>query len=139
MRCPTSSPENLSVLGLVNSDVNPYIGTTQSQNLRTIESALNPVYKAKNDIVEFNTDWNVTPALTITSQSAFNHDFLWSAEDYNRFTTAPGIFLYPKATGSPDPVGRKPHIRTEAYSAIRNWDAATASWQRICRTNMPGN
>ncbi len=91
--------------GVVDNKIDPYAGTTQSQNLRVIESALNPVYRAKNDTVEFNADWAVTPSLTVTSQTGFNHDFLWSAEDYNRFTTAPGIFMYPTFgnTTIPDP------------------------------------
>jgi outer membrane receptor protein involved in Fe transport len=72
----------------------PYASTTQSRNLRVIESALDPVYKAKNDTVEFNADYNVTPELTVTSQTGFGQDFLWSSEDYNRFNTAPGAFAY---------------------------------------------
>jgi len=71
-----------------------YASTVQSRNLRVIETALNPIYKAKNDTVELNTDYNVTPSLTFTSQTGFNHDFLWSTEDYNRFDTAPGAFIY---------------------------------------------
>ncbi len=71
-----------------------YASTTQSQNLRVIETTLDPVYRAKNDTVELNTDYNVTPALTFTSQTGFNHDFLWSTEDYNRFDTARGAFTY---------------------------------------------
>jgi len=62
--------------------------------LRVIETTINPVYRAKNDTVELNTDYNVTPSLTLTSQTGFNHDFLWSTEDYNRFDTAPGAFIY---------------------------------------------
>ena len=65
---------------------------TQSQNLRVIESALDPAYRAKNDTVEFNADYTLTPALTFTSQTGFNHDFLCSTEDYNRFNT--GLFEY---------------------------------------------
>ena len=61
--------------------------------LRDIESTVNPHYLAKNDTLELNADYNVTPALTFTSQTGFNHDFLWSTEDYNRFNTAPGIFV----------------------------------------------
>jgi len=70
----------------------PYISRTQSRNLRVIETAFDPVYRVKNDIVELNADYSVSPALTLTSQTAFNHDFLWSMEDYNRFNTAPGAF-----------------------------------------------
>ena len=81
--------------GYVNPDVNPYASTTQSQNLRVIETQLNPEYKAKNDIVELNVDYTVTPQLTFTSSTGYNQDFLWSTEDYNRFNTSPGLFVQP--------------------------------------------
>ena len=71
---------------------NPYAGTTQSTNLRVISSELNPTYKAKNDTLEFNADWHISPALTFTSQTGYNHDFLWSTEDYNRFATIPDAY-----------------------------------------------
>ncbi len=82
-----------AVAGVLRDDVNPYASATQSSNLRVIESSLNPTYKAKNDIVELNTDYTMTPELTFTSQTGFNHDFLASTEDYNRFNTSPGLFL----------------------------------------------
>ena len=59
-----------------------------------IETQINPEYKAKNDTVEFNADYKAFPTLTFTSQTGFNNDFLWSTEDYNRFDTAPGAFVY---------------------------------------------
>ena len=71
----------------------PYANTTQSTNLRVIESTIDPQYKAKNDTLELNVDYDVTPALSITSQTGYNRDFLWSTEDYNRFNTRPGAFL----------------------------------------------
>ena len=71
----------------------PYASTTQSPNLRVIESTIDPVYKAKNDVVELNADYNITPELTFSSQTGYDHDFLWSTEDYNRFNTRPGAFL----------------------------------------------
>jgi iron complex outermembrane recepter protein len=70
----------------------PYLSQTQSRNLRVIETAFNPIYRAKNDVVELNADYALTPALTLTSQTGYNRDFLWSLEDFNRFTTAPGAF-----------------------------------------------
>ena len=70
----------------------PYASESQSTNLRVIESTINPRYKAKNDTLELNADYAVTPALTFTSQTGFNQDFLWSTEDYNRFNTRPGAF-----------------------------------------------
>src|SRR6185437_1931576 len=66
----------------INSGSNVYESTTQSTDLRHIESALNPGYKAKNDTIEFNADYNISPALTLTSQTGYNSDFLWSTEDY---------------------------------------------------------
>jgi len=83
----------LQLLNIVN-DHDPYLSTTQSPNLRVIESSVEPAYKVTNDIVELNVDYSVTPQLTLTSQTGFSHDFLYSTEDYNRFNTAPGIFNY---------------------------------------------
>ncbi|HEY5236888.1 MAG TPA: TonB-dependent receptor [Rhizomicrobium sp.] len=76
------------------SSFDPYASTTQSRNLRVIETHLNPVYRAKNDTLELNTDYKITSALTFTAQTGFNNDFLWSTEDYNRFDTSPGAFQY---------------------------------------------
>src|SRR6185437_10638913 len=67
--------------------VNPYSSTAQSPNLRVIESTLDPNYKVKNDIVELDANYSISPSITLTSQTAFNHDFLYSTEDYNRFNT----------------------------------------------------
>ncbi len=71
---------------------NPYANVTQSRNLRVIDATLEPKYKAKNDTFELNVDYNLTSELTLTSQSGFNKDSLYSSEDYNRFNTAPGLF-----------------------------------------------
>jgi iron complex outermembrane receptor protein len=80
----------LGVESIGNGD--PYAETIQSTNLRQIQSALLPTYRAKNDTVEYNATYAINPALTFTSQTGFNEDFLWSTEDYNRFDTAPGAF-----------------------------------------------
>jgi iron complex outermembrane recepter protein len=80
------------ISGVINDVYNPYLSTVQSHNLRVIESSLNPIYRAKNDTLELNADYQITPALTFTSQTGFNNDFLWSTEDYNRFNSAPGAF-----------------------------------------------
>ena len=48
----------------------PYASTRQSTNLRIIESTINPRYKAKNDTLELNADYSVTPTMTSSSQSA---------------------------------------------------------------------
>ncbi|HEY5237258.1 MAG TPA: TonB-dependent receptor [Rhizomicrobium sp.] len=71
---------------------NPYTSETQSSNLRVINSNLNPAYRAKNDTLEFNADYNLTPSLTLTSQTGYNRDSLWSTEDFNRFGAIDGFF-----------------------------------------------
>jgi iron complex outermembrane recepter protein len=81
----------------------PYASTTQSTNLRDIESTLNPKYIAKNDTVEFNAEWQVEPSLTLNSATGYNDDFLWSTEDFNRFNTQPGIFSATNLYGSGPP------------------------------------
>ena len=101
----------LQVLGIENTGVDPYAETTQSTNLRNIESAILPSYRARNDTLEYNATYNINPALTFTSLTGYNQDFLWSSEDYNRFDTTPGIFFANGGTGvgalgplfSPDP------------------------------------
>jgi iron complex outermembrane recepter protein len=99
----------LQVMGLNNPSLDPYAETTQSTNLRHIQSAVLPTYRAKNDTLEFNATYTINPALTFTSQTGYNQDFLYSTEDYNRFDTAPGIFQDGTPNGtvppqfSPDP------------------------------------
>jgi iron complex outermembrane recepter protein len=88
------------VANTVNSDVNPYAEARQSRNLRVIESSYLPKYSAKNNTVEFNADWAATPALTLTSQTGFNQDFLYSTEDYNRFASSPGLFIPGSGSGA---------------------------------------
>ena len=99
----------------INPTLDPYASTIQSTNLRVIESTINPSYRAKNDVVEFNADYAVTTALTFTSQTGFNHDFLYSSEDYNRFDTSPGIFIYcPRGQGNdPSCPGGVSQLRNE--------------------------
>src|SRR6185437_5605415 len=73
-------------------NIDPYATTTQTPNLRVIESSIDPIYKAKNDVAEFNAVYSLSPALAFTSQTGFSHDFLYSAEDFNRFGATPGLF-----------------------------------------------
>jgi outer membrane receptor protein involved in Fe transport len=82
----------------------PYANTSQSTDLRVIETQIDPIYRAKNDTLELNVDYGVTPSLTFTSQTGYNNDFLWSTEDYNRFNTRPGAFLAGGALDSTSPI-----------------------------------
>src|SRR3546814_5897854 len=44
--------------------VDPYGGLQQIRDLRTIESIRDPRYRAKADLLQFNLDVDITPALT---------------------------------------------------------------------------
>jgi outer membrane receptor protein involved in Fe transport len=83
----------------IDGSKDPYASAIQSPNLRVIQSTLDPTYRAKNDTVVLNTDYKPSPSLTLTSQTGFGNDFLYSTQDYNRFNTAPGIF---SPSGTPD-------------------------------------
>jgi iron complex outermembrane receptor protein len=95
-----------------------YAETTQSTNLRQIQSALLPTYRAKNDTLEWNTNWQVNSGLTFTSQTGYNNDFLWSMEDYDRFDSAPGAFTYSSIEQNgvtlPDPAAGKNGVPANA-------------------------
>jgi len=86
-------PYVLGALTLGDANNIPYNGVDQSTNLRVIESGLNPNYSAKNDVLELNGDYEITPTLTFFSQTGFDHDFLYSTEDFNRFGSNPGFFV----------------------------------------------
>jgi iron complex outermembrane receptor protein len=99
-----------SVAKLVTPGVDPYAETTQSTNLRDIQSAVLPSYRARNDTLEYNATYTINSALTLTSETGFNEDFLWSSEDYNRFDSAPGFFNGPTISANsflttPSPAG----------------------------------
>jgi iron complex outermembrane receptor protein len=67
----------------------PYGGQMQSRDLRTIASFRDPKYRAKADIFELNLDYKLTDSLTLSSQTAYNKDEVYSFQDYNRFNTFP--------------------------------------------------
>ncbi|HVT23939.1 MAG TPA: TonB-dependent receptor [Rhizomicrobium sp.] len=80
------------VSGAMKAGVDPYQSTIQSSDLRVIETQIDPRYKARNDTLEMNADYQISPSLTVSSQTGYNGDHLWSTEDYNRFNTTAGIF-----------------------------------------------
>ena len=79
---------------LSDKNFDPYVNTRQSQNLRVIESTLDPVYKTKSDLVQVNVNYSIYPSIAFISQTGFNNDFMFATQDYNRFNTAPGLFRY---------------------------------------------
>ena len=89
-------------LGQIGSDANnkpvtfmklqdPFSGLQQSRDLRTIASIKDPVYRAKADVFDLAIDFDITDALTLTSQTVYNEDEVYSFQDFNRFNTAPAF------------------------------------------------
>ncbi|MGE5566841.1 MAG: TonB-dependent receptor domain-containing protein [Parcubacteria group bacterium] len=77
-----------------NSRWDVYASTTQSRDLRVIESQIDPTYRSNSDTLEFNIDYDIGSDLTLSLQTGFQRDSLWSVEDYNRFNTSPDAFAY---------------------------------------------
>ena len=73
----------------VDYSVDPYLGVTQSRDLREISSAYDPRFRAKNDVVQFNIEFDISDNLSLISQTAYAKDDFWSTQDYNRFVSNP--------------------------------------------------
>ncbi len=70
----------------------PYVSRTQSSDLRAIESTVDPSYKAKSDTVELQLNIDLSDTLTLSSETAWASDFIFSTQDFNRFNTARGAW-----------------------------------------------
>ena len=67
----------------------PYGGRTQSRDLRSVYSLIEPVYRAKANLFEFNIEADLSDNLTLVSQSVYVTDRYYASQDYNRFTSLP--------------------------------------------------
>ena len=70
----------------------PFAGVVQSRNLREISTSYDPVFRAKNDVVQLNLEAGLGGGLRLISQTAYARDRYYSSQDYNRFVSNP-IFL----------------------------------------------
>jgi outer membrane receptor protein involved in Fe transport len=67
----------------------PFAGVTQSRDLREISSNYDPKFRAQNDVVQLNLEFNPSDNLQIISQTAYSRDRFYSTQDYNRYVTVP--------------------------------------------------
>ncbi|WP_034156747.1 TonB-dependent receptor domain-containing protein [Sphingomonas sp. ERG5] len=67
----------------------PYADVVQSRNLREIATSYDPIFRAKNDVFQFNMEFEATDRLKLVSQTAYARDGYYSSQDYNRFVAAP--------------------------------------------------
>ena len=89
------------VAGLLNGDA---YNTPLDPNLRNIESALDPVYKAQQDLYTLKLELDIGESLKLTSLTSRNETDQVSVDDYNKIaptiafnTTAGPFFLAPGA------------------------------------------
>ncbi|MGE5565305.1 MAG: TonB-dependent receptor plug domain-containing protein [Parcubacteria group bacterium] len=87
----TTSPFSVVYLTALKYAVDPYGGVTQSHDLRAIYSRLHPTYQAKTDVLEWNTDIRLGDHLSVTVQTGYSKDRIYSTQDYNRYTTVPSF------------------------------------------------
>ncbi|MCO1336589.1 TonB-dependent receptor [Microbulbifer sp. OS29] len=88
---------NILVTGLIPTHIgpvidwytDPYENSTQSHDLRKIETSYDPVFRAENDLVQLNFEWDLGNALTFYSQSTYAKDDYYSSQDYNRYVSDP--------------------------------------------------
>jgi outer membrane receptor protein involved in Fe transport len=143
--CTPSSLYSPSSLGAVNSlatlggsfgaligliPFNAYQGITQDPNLRNLDTAIDPIYRAEADVYQLNVSVDISPSLTWTASVSRSEDELFTFEDYNRLppsiafnplpplTSPTGVFCDPQ-------VGCDNHFRTfdiSSYSSDQ-WTA----------------
>lgn len=82
-RGPTGSQQEAFLPG------DPFRDVVQSKNLREIATSYDPVFRAKNDIFQFNMNFDIDDGLRFVSQTAYAKDRYYSSQDYNRFVSAP--------------------------------------------------
>jgi outer membrane receptor protein involved in Fe transport len=85
---------------------NPYASLVQSRDLRVVESTVDPDYRAKSDLVLLQWSADVGSSLTLTSETSYLYDTIYSMQDFNRFNTATGAFL----PDEPGPIANRTDI-----------------------------
>ena len=80
----------------------PYAGLTQSRDLREIATSYDPVFRVKNDVFQFNTEFDLSDKLKLISQTAYAKDNYYSSQDYNRFVSNP---IFSNSDGLYDALG----------------------------------
>ncbi|MGA0599706.1 TonB-dependent receptor [Caulobacter sp. KR2-114] len=79
----TLGGELTNLIGLSSGDVFA-THPLQNHNLHDIESAIDPYYYARSEMVDLHMEYRITDTLTLSSITGFNHNWGASAEDYNR-------------------------------------------------------
>jgi outer membrane receptor protein involved in Fe transport len=109
----------LGTLGIpIRSNFDPYASLVQSPDLRVIESTVDPKYTAKTDLVELQWSADIGNALTLTSETGYLYDTIFSLQDFNRFNTAPGAFSNNERANNSGPQDRFEFLTDGEFGGI---------------------
>ena len=102
------------------------------ESARSSKQQINPRYDAKNDTLELNADYNVTPALTFTSQTGYNTISCGPRRITTASTRQPGIFLsgFTPVTNRRTPRGAQPDPNGGPLCVPRRHDQSSDSWHQ---------
>jgi outer membrane receptor protein involved in Fe transport len=89
----------LTFIGLPVALDDPYASRTQSTDLRSIQSTVDPTYRAQSDLLEAQVSFHLTDSLTLASETAYNSDEIFAMQDLNRFNTASGAWSATQGRG----------------------------------------
>ncbi|WP_255211435.1 TonB-dependent receptor domain-containing protein [Sphingopyxis granuli] len=78
---------NATPIMLIDATQDPYAGITQSRNLREIATAIDPQFRAKNDIFQLNIEAGLGDYLKFYSNTSYSKDSYNSIQDYNRINS----------------------------------------------------
>lgn len=92
-------------------------GDMQSSNLREIATPYDPVFRAKNDLFQFNMEFDPADDLTLTSQTLYMEDSYYGSQDFFRFGSQPIFATKQSYLDAFAAVGANP----QDYSTWRNW------------------
>lgn len=70
----------------------------QSSDLRKIATFYDPKYRARNDLFQFNAEFDITHSLHLTSQTLYTKDYYNASQDFFRFQSVP--YFVPKSSYS---------------------------------------
>ena len=78
---------------LFRTGIDPFGSATgrQSTDLREIATFYDPKFKADNDVVQLNIEAQLTPHLTLFSQTLYMEDSYYGSQDFFRYDPAPGL------------------------------------------------
>ena len=122
--------------GLITGDA--YAGKVQDPNLRNIESAFDPMYRAKSDVVMGTFDYKLTGALDVTFTASYAKNHQFTEADYNRTTPTQNFNVTPLSPGGvfTDPqVGPSNQFRTIDFS---NYDADQRTFELRMQSSYGG-